>query len=272
MLSQVKLQVRVVSGFVRLGAVAWGIAACGLSACGPAASVPPGEPAAAPSAAGAAAPKASVTGGAESSAPAPGSAPTVAPSASAPAAMSPLPDAEAVRGTTVLQFGDSFAGALGIDLNRQWESHGVRGKLRYRTSSFIPDWAWREPLEDYLRQYDPDLVLINVGANELQVPDPAVRIPAIRKIVERVGDRPCVWVGVPLWDGARPDLVQVIRDNCAPCLFMDSTALVPGMERAADDIHPSMSARVDWAKVVIQWLLEHRAGHAEQPWKLRSED
>ena len=45
---------------------------------------------------------------------------------------------------------------------------------------------------------------------------------------------------------------------------------MPDMERARDKIHPSMSARAEWAKVVVQWLLARREPGAERPWQLRA--
>lgn len=172
------------------------------------------------------------------------------------------------KGTTVLHIGDSFAGALGIDLNREFKDAGVRGILKYETATYIPTWAWGKDLEKYLSKYHPDLVLITLGANELEIPDPAQRVPTIRHLVERLAGRPCVWVAPPLWRGARPALLDVIRDSCAPCAYLDSTELVPELARAKDGIHPAMAARKDWAKAVIRWLGEHRRGNESQPWKL----
>ena len=190
--------------------------------------------------------------------------PTSAVDAGVPAAAAPLPG-----GTTVLHIGDSFAGALGIDLNRLLKAAGVRGVLRYETSTYIPTWAHGKELDRYLWQTRPDLVLVTLGANELEHPDPPQRIPTIQKLVRRLGDRPCVWVGAPLWEGARPDLLEVIRAACAPCLYLDSSALVPGLGRARDGIHPSMKARERWAEAVVDWLARHRVPDAERPWQLR---
>ena len=173
----------------------------------------------------------------------------------------PLP-----AGTTVLHIGDSFAGALGIDLDRELKDVGIRGILKYRTATYIPTWASGKELDQYLWQYHPDLVLITLGANELLIPDPAARIPTIRHLVSRLGGRPCVWVGPPLWKGARPVLLETIRSNCAPCVYLDSSALVPDLPRARDHIHPSMDARKTWAKAVFGWLAAHRARNGPRPW------
>jgi len=172
------------------------------------------------------------------------------------------------EGTTVLHVGDSFAGALGIPLNKRLKEAGVRGVLKYRTASYIVDWAHQPALDTYLSQYHPDLVLITLGANELEIEEPERRIPAIRKIIDKVGDRPCVWVGVPLWSDEHNGLMDIVRDNAAPCRFMDSAAVFPDMPRAHDRIHPTMQAREDWAVRVLAWLASHRRPTESQAWQL----
>jgi hypothetical protein len=181
----------------------------------------------------------------------------------------PPPELPALpEGTTVLHVGDSFAGALGIPLNKHLKEAGVRGVLKYRTASYIVDWAHQPALDTYLSQYHPDLVLITLGANELEIEEPERRIPAIRKIVDKVGDRPCVWVGVPLWSDEHNGLMDIVRDNAAPCRFMDSAALFPNMPRAHDRIHPTMQAREDWAVRVLSWLARQRRPTERQAWEL----
>lgn len=176
----------------------------------------------------------------------------------------PLP-----KGTTVLHVGDSFAGALGLDLNRQLDAAGIKGVLKYQTSSYIVTWAWGKELGQHLANYHPDLVLVTLGANELEIPDPHQRVKAIHRIIDTIGKRPCVWIGPPLWQGARPALLEVIRNEVQPCLYLDSTAQLPDLERARDGIHPSSSARVRWANLVMKWLAARRDPNGPLPWSLQ---
>lgn len=175
----------------------------------------------------------------------------------------PLP-----KGTTVLHIGDSFAGALGIELDKQLKAQGVHGILRYKTASFIPEWAYKGKVRQYVAQYKPDLVLITLGANELKIAKPEQRVHAIQKLVSQLKGRPCVWVGVPLWSNAHNDLLKVIRDSSRPCRFLDSTRLFPDMPRVHDHIHPTMNARHEWAKRVIHWLQKERVPDGDKPWEL----
>ncbi len=180
----------------------------------------------------------------------------------------PAPGPELPKGTTVLHIGDSFAGALGIELNKVLEHAGVHSVLRFETSTYIPTWAFDKNLGQYLAQYKPDLVLISLGANELQNPEPEKRIPLIRRLIGRLGNRSCAWIAPVLWDGADKRLLEVIRANVAPCVYLDGNSFILHMPRARDKIHPSMDARPDWAAVVARWLAYHRRPNVDNPWNL----
>ncbi len=171
-------------------------------------------------------------------------------------------------GTTVLHIGDSMAGALGIELDKQLKARGVHALLHYKTASFIPQWAWGGEIQLLMAQKHPDLVIVSLGANELMVPDPTQRAGVVQRIVKEIGDRPCVWIGVPLWKGAKGDLLKVIHDNVGPCRFMDTTRIVGDMPRVSDHIHPTMNARLKWAKIVADWLARQRDPHGAKPWSL----
>ncbi len=182
----------------------------------------------------------------------------------------PLPWPE---GTKVLHVGDSFAGALGRPLGSLFEEAGVRSVLKHTDASYLTDWAWDGKLQDYLWKYNPDLVLITLGANELEITEPDQRRKTIAKIISMIGDRPCVWVAIPLWQGPKNGLMDVISESVSPCVFMDTNRLydVTKMPRIADGIHPTTAAREKWAKDVALWLRQHRAPVADKPWHMRAE-
>lgn len=174
------------------------------------------------------------------------------------------------QGTTVLHIGDSFAGALGIALNRGLKQAGLRGILRFKTSTFIPTWAWGKQVPLYIAQYKPDLVLITLGGNELKIKTPEQRAGGIKKLVQKLNGTPCVWIAPPLWAGDT-GLLPVIRNNCAPCRYMDTNSLISEMARLRDKIHPTMQAREEWAEVVLRWLAEQRSPTEKLPWALKPE-
>jgi len=170
-------------------------------------------------------------------------------------------------GSKVLQVGDSFAAALGIDLGKKLRAAGVRTSLEYKTASYVPTWAFGPELTKLIDSYNPDLVLVTLGANELEIPDPPQRVGAVKRLVKKIGDRPCVWILPPLW---KPDtgLMQVIKDNSAPCKVLDSSALVKDLPRGPDKIHPNAEGREAWAEAVFQWLKKSRAPSGPKPWSM----
>jgi len=65
--------------------------------------------------------------------------------------------------------------------------------------------------------------------------------------------------------------LPLIRENCAPCRYMDTNTLVKNMPRVSDKIHPSMAARPVWAKFVVEWLMRERDPSGPGRWSLRPE-
>lgn len=193
-----------------------------------------------------------------------------APVAEPVAAPVPVPVVEPLpKGTLVLHIGDSFAAALGVELGKLLKGAGLRSALEYKTASYIPNWSYGGEIPKFVSNYQPDLVLITLGANEVEIPKPEERIKPIKHLVSVLGGRPCVWIGPPLW---KPDtgLLKVIQDNVAPCRYLDSTALVPDLPRGKDKIHPSPEGRQIWAKAVFEWLSKERLG-TPKPWSLKPE-
>jgi lysophospholipase L1-like esterase len=184
-----------------------------------------------------------------------------------PAAPPPIP-----TGTAVLHIGDSFAVAgFAQALRPHMAALGVRYEVRAETSSFTTTWAGKMDL--LVANTQPDLVIVNLGANEFSNTDPPAHAPAVRRIVKSIGDRPCVWVSPPSW---RKDtgITEVIRRNTAPCRFFDSDALVTTpIPRQSDKIHPSGAGGAIWAEAFWSWLNDQRApveaGAVKgSPWRL----
>ena len=180
------------------------------------------------------------------------------------------PTNELPRGTLVLHVGDSFAGALGVPLGRRLKERGLRSVLEFRTSSYVPTWASGTELPGYVARYNPDLVIVTLGANEFDLQNPEQRASSVRRLVHELGGRPCVWVSPPRWK-QDSGILAVIRANVEPCRYLESDTLVHDLERKRDGIHPSEAAREVWADAVFAWLVRERRGGSERPWELREE-
>jgi hypothetical protein len=209
------------------------------------------------------------------------SAPAMPPAASAEApspapAPAPAPAAppEIPKGTAVLHIGDSFALAgFAKALKPKMKALGVRYEVRAETSSFTTTWSGK--MELLIANTQPDLVIINLGANEVANIDPPAHAPAVRRIVSAIGGRPCVWVSPPSW---RKDtgITNVIRQNSAPCRYFDSDKLVTQpIPRQSDHIHPTDEGGAVWADAFWAWLQDQRApaddasGTHPSPWRLK---
>jgi hypothetical protein len=178
---------------------------------------------------------------------------------------------ELPKDTLVLHVGDSFAGSLGVPLGKRFKAAGLRTVLEFETSSYIPTWASGEELEKYVGRYMPDLVLVTLGANEFEIPNPEQRAHAVKKLVKRLNGLPCVWISPPRWK-MDSGVLAVVRENCAPCRYLDSDTIVKDLPRRKDGIHPSDLARETWADAVIAWLARERAGSTERSWELKAEN
>jgi lysophospholipase L1-like esterase len=174
----------------------------------------------------------------------------------------------------VLHIGDSFALAgFAKALKPKMKALGVRYEVRAETSSFTTTWAGK--MELLVANTQPDLVIINLGANEVANVDPPAHAPAVRRIVAAIGGRPCVWVAAPSF---RKDtgISDVIRQNSAPCRYYDSDKLVgKPIARQSDHIHPTDEGGAVWADAFWTWLQAERTaaplapGEKPSPWRLK---
>jgi lysophospholipase L1-like esterase len=172
--------------------------------------------------------------------------------------------------TLILHVGDSFAGSLGVPLGKRFKAAGMRTVLEFQTASYVPTWASGKELPEYIVKYSPSLVIVTLGANEMELVNPEQRAGAVKRLVGKLGGRPCVWVVPPLW---KPDtgIFDVIRANAAPCRILESDQIVQNVARKPDKIHPSDAAREIWADAVLAWLARERVGAPDRPWELRPE-
>lgn len=152
-----------------------------------------------------------------------------------------------LAGKTVLHVGDSMVGGnwgLTRALEQRFTAEGAKFFRDYKVSESIISYDKSPKLKDLLAKHKPDIVILTLGTNDVFVPYPASMAANVQSIVKRIGNRECYWMGPPTW---KPDtgIVQVIKDNAAPCKFFDGTNLK--LERGHDGIHPTDKGGQEWA-------------------------
>jgi acyl-CoA thioesterase-1 len=148
----------------------------------------------------------------------------------------------------VLHSGDSTVGGshgLAAALKPRFEAEGARYVSDTVNSGSLLTGEMADHVGKSIDKHHPDLVLINLGTNEVFVPNPLKLVPRIRAIVAKIGGRDCIWIGPPTWKGDK-GLVDVLRDNVAPCRFFDSSNM--DLERIHDGIHPTDKGGEEWGR------------------------
>ena len=162
----------------------------------------------------------------------------------------------------VLHVGDSFVTAsFAQSLDARFRAAGASQVVLAKTSTNTTTWAKDPDLAFWLSR-GPALVVVTLGANEVDNLVPKLHASAIQAISHKVAAvAPCVWVAPPMWKADANGWLQVLHDNCPPCLFFDSDAVLGGLvdfERRGDRIHPNGRGGQRWADAFAGWLDEHR--------------
>jgi lysophospholipase L1-like esterase len=185
------------------------------------------------------------------------------PAGAAAPADSAAPATATDRGTWVLHIGDSFTDAsFQQNLAPRVRASGAAYVADARTATYTTTWAYDAQLDEKLARR-PSLVIVTLGANEVDIPYPSVHAGAVERIVRRIkaSGASCVWTTPPLWHG-ESGILQVIHDHCAPCVYFDSDAVLGGGlrpdERQRDGIHPNTRGGARWADAFWGWLNDHR--------------
>jgi lysophospholipase L1-like esterase len=177
-------------------------------------------------------------------------------------ALSKTAAAPAKNAAWVLHVGDSFVDAsFQQNLRPRFRTAGTTYVSQGSTSTYTTTWA-QDPQLDRWLSARPALVIVTLGANEVDIPVPEAHAKAIERLAHKIAasGASCVWTAPPLWK-RDTGIVQVIHDHCAPCLFFDSDAVLGGLvgvERQGDRIHPNARGGARWAEAFWMWLVDHR--------------
>lgn len=165
----------------------------------------------------------------------------------------------------IVHVGDSTVGytqGLQLELKKIFDPLGIAYESHTLTSAGLRTIAKSRIVAKLVEEKKPDLVIIQLGTNNLTVPTPSAFAPAIADIVAQVGDRPCYWIGpIPL-EQKEHGMRAFLRENVAPCRFYDSFDLK--LERQSDHIHPTQRAAKKWAQAFLTFTETTPPGRALQ--------
>jgi hypothetical protein len=176
------------------------------------------------------------------------------------------------QGGWVLHIGDSFVHAsLWQNLRPRFRSLGSEYVVEAETATYTTTWAASPELDKWLARR-PSLVLVTLGANEVDMIAPEEHAHAIEAVSRKISEAgaSCVWIAPPMWK-RETGILEVIHGHCAPCLFFDSDAVTGGLspnERQRDGIHPNTRGGERWARAFWGWLGDHHDSTANTPWGL----
>ena len=141
---------------------------------------------------------------------------------------------------------------LGMSLAKYGSKNNYKVKSVTWESSSILGWANSDKLDKYIEEYKPDFVIISLGSNELELKHFDARARYVKKILEKIGDRPYLWVGPPLWKKDKGLYSMIERNIEKRNLFrLDSINL----ERGPDHVHPTRKGADTWADTLMRWQL-----------------
>jgi lysophospholipase L1-like esterase len=156
----------------------------------------------------------------------------------------PAPPTEPRRYRAVLSVGDSFNGAFGMALEKKLRADGAAVWRDVWVGVDIATFARDKRFGEWLTRANPDLVLINLGANDMDWAAPPRVAPHVRAVVQKIAPRDCYWIAPATWKNDY-GLVDTIRANAGHCVFFDSRTVK--VERGRDGIHPTVAGGAAWA-------------------------
>ena len=149
-----------------------------------------------------------------------------------------------------LLIGDSMTLNLAYRLNDYAEKNGHKAYSVNWDSSNTSKWAKSDRLDEFIKEKQPTIVLVSLGSNELFVRQPDALKPNIQKILNKIGDRPFIWIGPPNW---KKD--EGLNDMLEAFLPAGTFFRTEGMEldRKGDHIHPTRAAAALWMDSIMSW-------------------
>lgn len=151
----------------------------------------------------------------------------------------------------VLFFGDSMTSGLFYRLDDYCQANGHTLYSFTWYSATTQSFAESNLLDTYIKRYNPTFCIICLGSNELFVRDLGERQKYIAQILQKIGNRPYVWISPPNWK-KDTGMDSLILKAVGSGRFFNSSRL--SLQRSEDHIHPTIDASSVWMDSIAAWL------------------
>jgi len=146
----------------------------------------------------------------------------------------------------------------------RFEPFGTKYVRDWRVAT-VQTFDYQNHFGKLVEEHHPDLVILNLGANDAFVPNPKSLAPFVERIVKKAtaSGAACFWITPPLWKPPDTGIVAVIKEHAAPCLVFDSSDLV--LPKWPDGIHPNNDGGAIWAEKFWTFYEANQNGPLRSP-------
>ena len=152
---------------------------------------------------------------------------------------------------SILIFGDSMTILVANRLAQYGKKNGYRVNSVTWDASSTVSWANCDTLDNFIKRYHPDLIMITLGSNELFLKNFEKRRPDVERLLKKIGNIPYLWISPPNWKEDQ-GYNAFMRGILAPGTFFNSNNL--DLPRKKDHIHPTSKGGEIWTDSIMKWI------------------
>lgn len=147
--------------------------------------------------------------------------------------------------------GDSMAAGLSQPIGKEVKKTGNTFHSRYKIGSTVIDWAKMPELDQDIKNYNPDTILISLGTNDMKVINFNLEKKALKVFLKKMqssGAKEIIWIVPPSMPFKDNGFLKILED-------VDVKKVECGSyERSLDKIHLTNNGYKDWATCVMSHL------------------
>jgi len=152
----------------------------------------------------------------------------------------------------ILLTGDSMVGsgiAIGLKKFSEYNQHKITA-VSFESTTTI-HWSKTKKLDSLIQVYQPTLVILSLGSNELFTKNIVAHQPYIEDIIKQAGDTKFIWVGPPNWQ-EDTGINDLLKNTVGEDKFFLSKDLE--LSRLSDGVHINRKGSLVWAEAFTEWL------------------